>query len=245
MSSSQEKTHTVYVLELTGHNFYVGRTSRPLAERIEKHLKGEGCEWTRLHHVVGLVHSEETTDGFLEDTITKKLMLEHGIDHVRGGSYTSIVLLRSQEDTLRREFCTAGNTCFVCRQHGHVARDCSNRFSIHADGTIAEKPPGPKYQRAVTTHTHTYGSGELASSSSSLSSSSTGSHHRLSLPSPLSRKPSRHSITKAPSLDTVDEARGDTKPLGRCFRCGRHGHWISKCYATTTVDGDTIEDSRL
>ena len=28
---------------------------------------------------------------------------------------------------------------------------------------------------------------------------------------------------------------------GKCYRCGRSGHWANNCYARTDVDGDELD----
>lgn len=40
------------------------------------------------------------------------------------------------------------------------------------------------------------------------------------------------------TLVTMEDGTND-----KCFRCGRKGHFVSKCFATYDVDGDIIESS--
>jgi predicted GIY-YIG superfamily endonuclease len=81
MSSKQ---FTIYVLQLEGGKYYVGKTQN-LDRRYAEHQAGE-CMWTKLYKPV-CVMSTVLGDAFDEDKITKQLMAKHGIDNVRGGSY--------------------------------------------------------------------------------------------------------------------------------------------------------------
>jgi predicted GIY-YIG superfamily endonuclease len=79
----------VYVLELRGGCWYVGKTT-DVPRRVEEHRsgRGAGAQWTRLHPVVGLAWQSPLTSAAdsagLETRMTAQWMLERGVQRVRG-----------------------------------------------------------------------------------------------------------------------------------------------------------------
>lgn len=115
---------TVYVLELRNNKYYVGRTSN-LTKRLAYHQNGNGSAWTKKHGLVKLMQSIDVDSPFYEDMIVKTMMQKHGIENVRGGSYSQIWLSREQYTTLQREINGATDKCFRCGGN-HFVKDCSN-----------------------------------------------------------------------------------------------------------------------
>ena len=87
-----EKQGFVYILELEAHNWYVGFT-QDLFVRIASHFLGAGAKWTQLHKPIS-VHMVRPGDTLLETCITIALMCKHGWEKVRGGSYTTVEMLK-------------------------------------------------------------------------------------------------------------------------------------------------------
>ena len=102
----------IYVLQLENGYFYVGRTV-DLERRLEEHKSGQASAWTSKHKFVKLFHSFYG-DSLMEDVCVKKYMMKYGIDKVRGGSYSKIVL-SPEEITL---------LCFKCGKSGHFVSSC-------------------------------------------------------------------------------------------------------------------------
>ena len=118
------ETSTIYVLQCEGGFYYVGKTERPLDDRVAEHFAGSGCEWTRIHPPVRVTASFVAKTPYDEDNRTKDCMCQHGIDRVRGGSYVAVVLPDYQRMALQDELCTGANLCFRCGQPGHYVADC-------------------------------------------------------------------------------------------------------------------------
>ena len=103
--------------------FYVG-TAANVNERFEAHLKG--CvAWTRLHSPVQVLSSELYADSLsanlAEDSLTIRLMIDHGVECVRGGSYAALdVSDRGLDVTLAH----AKGVCYTCGEGGHYAKEC-------------------------------------------------------------------------------------------------------------------------
>ena len=124
---------TIYVLLCKNNRYYVGRTDRPLRDRIEEHFSRNGSEWTRRYKPIRVVETITDANEFDEDKYTKKYMREHGIERVRGGSYSQVQLPEYSLMALEKELCNASNLCFRCNRRGHFASNCY--ASSKADGS--------------------------------------------------------------------------------------------------------------
>ena len=118
-------TEHVYVLLCSENKFYVGKTARPLPERIREHVEGRGSAWTRKYPPIRVIESHPCETEVSEDTTTKKWMRLHGVDNVRGGSYSQVVLPDYRRRSLQDEFNGASDRCFKCQKPGHFARHCT------------------------------------------------------------------------------------------------------------------------
>ena len=114
---------SIYILSLVNNKYYVGVTNN-IERRIKQHIEGSGSEWTKLHKFVKISAILPQTSPWDEDLHTKQYMLKYGIDNVRGGSYTQIVLPRESLLTLSRELRTANNTCLRCGRNNHFVSKC-------------------------------------------------------------------------------------------------------------------------
>lgn len=122
----------VYTLALEDKCFYVGETEN-VAARVQQHRDGKGSAWTRKHRPLAKQAPNCNAERFAskqaarlhEDKVVKALMIEHGIDRVRGGSYSGIQLPRTVVDTLLAvELKHAKGNCFNCNNPGHFLKEC-------------------------------------------------------------------------------------------------------------------------
>lgn len=123
---------TIYVLVLENGKYYVGSTRKPIAKRIQEHKNGYGSEWTKLHRpiTVGKCCLQFTAEKHKldEDTLVEQFMHKHGINNVRGGSYSQIRLPMYQIRTIERKFIHADNACHTCFRSGHFAKNCPFKY---------------------------------------------------------------------------------------------------------------------
>ena len=99
------------------------------------HLSGLATKWTRIHKPVALVKQINCMNSInpriQEDMHVKQLMLEHGIDNVRGGSCTKCQLGPVEMKALRRELWYARNCCTRCGRDCHFVNNCNARKDVN------------------------------------------------------------------------------------------------------------------
>lgn len=118
----------VYILELEGGFYYVGRTKElNLPDRLDAHKKGHGSKWTSLHRPTHVRYIYHTDDIFREDLETKRLMLIYGIDRVRGGAYSRECLPEFQIRALEYELRGCEQLCYRCGSNTHFIAQCPTR----------------------------------------------------------------------------------------------------------------------
>ena len=87
----------VYTIELCDDCWYVGTTDSPDL-RFSQHANGNGSKWTKRHPPNNIWYDElipvqnAVLARLQEDAMVKQLMIKHGIDKVRGGSYCKMTL---------------------------------------------------------------------------------------------------------------------------------------------------------
>lgn len=109
--------------------FYVGKTTRDNVHfRYMQHYHGiDGSEWTRLHKPFPLpagICGQRKGDGFDEDSHVLRLMHKHGIQHVRGGRFSQVVLSIEQIKEIEQLIRSATDKCFHCGSKDHFISQC-------------------------------------------------------------------------------------------------------------------------
>lgn len=117
----------IYVLELQGGKYYVGKTS-DVDHRFQQHKNGNGSVWTRLHPPVKIVERRHVIQGLGsaqdENNTVKDYMKMYGVDNVRGGAYTQSDLPEGFKTMIEMENRTNEDTCFKCGLPGHFSNKC-------------------------------------------------------------------------------------------------------------------------
>ena len=142
----ESKNVFVYTLPLEDKCWYVGTSKQPHA-RLKQHRSGIGPEWTKLHPPIkgfqGLKpYNDEQEARLQEDVQVKRLMLEHGTDFVRGGSYSGVHLSQMDLQTLNKELFHATNRCMRCGGEGHWAKDCAAAVRLSGFSSDAKENSG-------------------------------------------------------------------------------------------------------
>lgn len=92
----------LYVLELEGGKYYVGRTSN-IISRFNAHVHNFGSIWTKLYGVKSII--KLTNDfPFGETAITLEYMQKYGIDNVRGSCWCKEILSEDEKTQIQKFF---------------------------------------------------------------------------------------------------------------------------------------------
>lgn len=217
---------TLYVLELEDGKYYIGKTD-DVQKRLEQHLNGRGSAWTKKYSPNRIVEQRPITSVYDETNVTKDYMKKYGIDNVRGGAYCNVDLTEEQEDSIRHELRSATDNCYKCGKPGHFANRCPKKSSF--TGTCG---CGKKFMIVE----------EFLS------------HNRMCIQHNLKEKEEetwecdycdRIFDTKYGAIvherTCKSKSKGTKFETGKCYRCGRSGHYATSCYARTHVEGYRLD----
>jgi predicted GIY-YIG superfamily endonuclease len=115
----------LYVLECSNNKYYIGKTT-DVMRRYEEHKSGRGSAWTSKYKPIKMLLCRPLEGVHDENNITKDYMKKYGIEHVRGGIYTQMVLPPDVLSVLQREFQGTDDKCYKCNLAGHFAGQCTN-----------------------------------------------------------------------------------------------------------------------
>jgi predicted GIY-YIG superfamily endonuclease len=133
----------LYVLELTNKKYYVGKTT-DMMRRYEEHKNGKGSQWTSKYKPLKMLLCRALEGVHDENNTTKDYMKKYGIEHVRGGIYTQMVLPADVTSVLQREFVGTEDKCYKCNLAGHFGSQCT----VGASKVKKVTPPAPKKKKA-------------------------------------------------------------------------------------------------
>ena len=119
----------VYVLELSGGNFYVGK-SEDIESRISQHEKDSGASWTKAHPIIGRVDTITQKMDDLESwerAETLELAHKYGIEKVRGHMWTQNILTEQKKNEFIGQIRERRDLCRKCGSPDHMISSCRSR----------------------------------------------------------------------------------------------------------------------
>lgn len=139
----------IYVLELQGNKYYVGKTNHTF-QRFNQHKSGSGAKWTQKHKVKDLFAFHKDMKETDENKITIQMMKKYGVRNVRGGSWTKVNMTEAEIKRLEKRISARSKrrskssstkkttrpkkkiSCTRCGRTSHTVEKCYARF--HANG---------------------------------------------------------------------------------------------------------------
>ena len=119
----------IYVLALEQGKIYIGKTVNPQV-RLNNHFIEHGSSLTTLHKPLRIIELIENCDEYDEDKYTIKYMKEHGIDNVRGGTFSELLLDESKTSVINQMISSSIDKCYRCNEIGHFTKDCNKNVPV-------------------------------------------------------------------------------------------------------------------
>lgn len=91
---------------------------------------------------MSLITTIKSTSQFDEDKYVKEYMAKYGIDNVRGGTYSNIVLDANSIAVLEKEIWHSKNLCTRCGRDSHYIKECYAKTDV--DGAIIDEATDKK-----------------------------------------------------------------------------------------------------
>ena len=208
----------LYVLELTNKKYYIGKTT-DVIRRYEEHKSGKGSAWTSKYKPLKMLLCRPLEGVHDENNTTKDYMKKHGIEHVRGGVYTQIVLPADVLSVLQREFQGTDDKCYKCNLAGHFGGQCTFGVSkvknifLPQKITIKKKEEEWECNYCDRTFTTRYGCSVHERSCKEADDSEEETYYGKNR-----YKNKEEAIDKEVYLSN------------QCYNCGKYGHWASDCW---------------
>ena len=247
----------LYILRLKDNKFYVGKTDKEsVSDRYMEHLEGNGSEWTIKYPPIGVIEYFPLQYEFHEDQVTEQLMLDHGIENVRGGSYSQVELDRDQIRAFQRKKNGALDLCQFCGEEGHFASRCPRRKALQhlkqpGQTTLFSKKRmrdcGDQKRDSFEKKTEQKRFASISRTTEACLKCGRVGHWaqdcfaQTHISGEILSEEDDDSSSFSDS-EVTGRFASTSGSSGSCFKCGRVGHWAQDCFAKTHISGEIFSD---
>jgi len=229
---------TIYVLKCEQDKYYVGKTAN-IKQRLIQHSSGNGCGWTKKYPPIEAIEIIPDCDGFDEDKHTLINMDRYGIDNVRGGSWSRIILDPDEIEQIQRRIYNAQDRCFKCGKYGHFIGECLLKKEVLIQNLTCH----PEYNGkngVIDEWCETRMRWLVNLGLKSLYIKDDNLLKEPVFPEPYVERPVFPEPYVERPVFPEPYVERPVFPYGTCFRCGRESHYAQNCYAKKDITGKNI-----
>jgi predicted GIY-YIG superfamily endonuclease len=234
----------IYVLLLQKQKYYIGKTT-DLQYRIETHYKLGGAAFTKRYRPVKVLKQIPNCSDHDEQRITQEYMAKYGIQNVRGGPWTQILLSDAQEECIQQILDSEADACYICGEQGHFVKECPQKKQGHKVKASMPQTPETQKKARVIAYPCQFCGKDFDSKHGCSYHENTHCYKRKSK-STNTKYNANYQENYDPGEDLWEELNesdsesddGDSEVS--CYRCGHSGHYAPACYAKRNIDGYLI-----
>ena len=232
----KQKNLSIYVLELSGNKYYIGKTYDPDI-RLDTHFNSNGSAWTHKYKPIRVIELIPNSDNFDEDKYTLKYMEKYGINNVRGGSFCEIKLTLDNLTTIKKMISSSTDKCYICGESGHFASNCSNDYDKLLNemiGLLVDNDLCFRCYRKGHYATDCYAKTTLSGEKIDEKIDEEKEIFYCSYcdkPFDTAKGATCHENLYCKNKKLGKNSSSSSKNNSKCYKCGKPGHYANSCYA--------------
>jgi predicted GIY-YIG superfamily endonuclease len=114
----------LYVLKLENNKYFVGKGYDQDAILLE-HEEGLRSDWTQENPPIKIIEQRLMRDRHDENNVTFEYMHRYGMENVRGGIWSEVLLSETDREYIERTIDSWNDLCYICHRGGHFASECT------------------------------------------------------------------------------------------------------------------------
>lgn len=204
---------TIFVLELINNKYFVGN-SEDKDFTLNSYFNENDNEWTRKYKPICVKELIKNCDIIDKNKYVFEYMAKYGVINVRGGDYSQINLNKIQRSKINEMLIDNQNNCYICGNKNHTSQNCSKFCDWELCNDINDD--------------HNYNTSNY--------------QNNILIKKNINFINTEYEIINIKKSNCVNK---NTNTINDdeiiCYRCGRKGHSVDICYATTHFSGETLD----